>query len=58
MKLKLVGTWGGGTHVLATAAPKNGEARFAYHLPAAAKGRIVLQVKGAATSAPVTVTAA
>jgi hypothetical protein len=54
--LKLDGTWGGGTHVLATASPKNGSARFAYRLPATAKGKIVLRVTGAATSAPVTVT--
>jgi hypothetical protein len=55
-ELKLEGTWGGGAHVLASASPKNGSARFAYHLPAAAKGKIVLRVTGAATSAPVTVT--
>ncbi len=55
-KLKLDGTWGGGTHVLATASPKNGSAHFAYHLPAGTKGQIVLRVTGAATSAPVTVT--
>jgi hypothetical protein len=54
--LKLDGAWGGATHVLAVAAPKNGSARFAYHLPAGAKGKIVLRVTGAATSAPVTVT--
>jgi hypothetical protein len=53
--LKLDGTWGGATHVLSTASPKDGSARFAYHLPAGAKGKIVLRVSGAATSAPVTV---
>jgi hypothetical protein len=45
-----------GSHLLATAAPKNGKARFTYRLPAETKGSVVLHVGGGATSAPVTVT--
>jgi hypothetical protein len=46
-----------GSHLVATAAPKNGKARFAYRLPAGTKGSVVLRVEGGATSAPLTVSA-
>jgi hypothetical protein len=45
-----------GSHLIGTAAPKNGSARFAYRLPAGTTGTIVLRVRGAASSAPLTVT--
>ena len=55
--LKLYGTWKGTSHLLGTASPQGGTARFAFHLPAGLTGTAVqLRVTGRnVTSRPVTV---
>jgi hypothetical protein len=48
--LKLYGTWGGASHLIGSASPTAGTARFTVHLPADLKGtKIGLQVTGGGT---------
>jgi hypothetical protein len=55
--LRLYGTWKGTSHLLGTASPKGGTARFAFHLPAGLSGTpIQLRVTGQnVTSRPIAV---
>ena len=55
--LKLYGTWKGAAHLLGSATPKSGAARFTFHIPAGMSGTTIrLRVTGQnVTSRPLTV---